>query len=249
MPRQLHLNAFLMNTGHHEASWRLPESDPHAHVELSHYVRSGPDRRTRHLRLAVPRRRTAALGRPGTAAGRLAGTAHPAHRARDGDRAHRSDRHRVDLLQLPLQPGPQVRLAGHHQRRPGRLEHRHHGRRGGRTQLRPRRRARARRAVRPGRRVPRRGAEALGQLGGRRDRRRQGVRRLGRRPTRSTRPGTGGRTSASRARSTCRVRRRATRCWCRRARARTARCSPPGTRRRCSPPSRPSPTRRPSTPT
>ncbi|MEV5172229.1 LLM class flavin-dependent oxidoreductase [Streptomyces flaveolus] len=37
--RQLHLNAFLMNTGHHEASWRLPESDPHAHVELSHYVR------------------------------------------------------------------------------------------------------------------------------------------------------------------------------------------------------------------
>ncbi|MGW1270736.1 LLM class flavin-dependent oxidoreductase [Streptomyces sp. NPDC002491] len=38
MPRQLHLNAFLMNTGHHEASWRLPESDPYAHVELSHYV-------------------------------------------------------------------------------------------------------------------------------------------------------------------------------------------------------------------
>lgn len=36
---QLHLNAFLMNTGHHEASWRLPESDPHAHVDLAHYVR------------------------------------------------------------------------------------------------------------------------------------------------------------------------------------------------------------------
>ncbi|MFI1352991.1 LLM class flavin-dependent oxidoreductase [Streptomyces sp. NPDC020898] len=39
MTRQLHLNAFLMNTGHHEASWRLPESDPYAHVELEHYVR------------------------------------------------------------------------------------------------------------------------------------------------------------------------------------------------------------------
>ncbi|MER5596228.1 LLM class flavin-dependent oxidoreductase [Streptomyces sp. NPDC002265] len=39
MTRQLHLNAFLMNTGHHEASWRLPESDPHAHVRLEHYVR------------------------------------------------------------------------------------------------------------------------------------------------------------------------------------------------------------------
>lgn len=39
MTRTLHLNAFLMNTGHHEASWRLPESDPHAHVDLAHYVR------------------------------------------------------------------------------------------------------------------------------------------------------------------------------------------------------------------
>ncbi|MGW7262935.1 LLM class flavin-dependent oxidoreductase [Streptomyces sp. NPDC054842] len=35
--RRLHLNAFLMNTGHHEASWRLPESDPHASVDLAHY--------------------------------------------------------------------------------------------------------------------------------------------------------------------------------------------------------------------
>ncbi|MEV8086279.1 LLM class flavin-dependent oxidoreductase [Streptomyces nigra] len=39
MTRQLHLNAFLMNTGHHEASWRLPESDPYAHVDLAHHVR------------------------------------------------------------------------------------------------------------------------------------------------------------------------------------------------------------------
>ncbi|MER5690808.1 LLM class flavin-dependent oxidoreductase [Streptomyces mirabilis] len=38
MTRRLHLNAFLMNTGHHEASWRLPESDPYAHVALAHYV-------------------------------------------------------------------------------------------------------------------------------------------------------------------------------------------------------------------
>ncbi|MEU2924586.1 LLM class flavin-dependent oxidoreductase [Streptomyces sp. NPDC007251] len=38
MTRLLHLNAFLMNTGHHEASWRLPESDPYAHVDLAHYV-------------------------------------------------------------------------------------------------------------------------------------------------------------------------------------------------------------------
>ncbi|MEU4656698.1 LLM class flavin-dependent oxidoreductase [Streptomyces sp. NPDC023723] len=37
--RELHLNAFLLNTGHHEASWRLPESDPHAHLDLAHYKR------------------------------------------------------------------------------------------------------------------------------------------------------------------------------------------------------------------
>ena len=37
-PRQLHLNAFLMSTGHHEASWRLPESDPTANLDVHHYV-------------------------------------------------------------------------------------------------------------------------------------------------------------------------------------------------------------------
>ena len=35
--RQLHLNAFLMSTGHHEASWRLPESDPRANTDIDHY--------------------------------------------------------------------------------------------------------------------------------------------------------------------------------------------------------------------
>ena len=33
----LHLNAFLMGVGHHEAAWRLPESDPFAHVDVTHY--------------------------------------------------------------------------------------------------------------------------------------------------------------------------------------------------------------------
>jgi FMN-dependent oxidoreductase (nitrilotriacetate monooxygenase family) len=35
--RTLHLNAFLMSTGHHEASWRLPESDPHAATNVRHF--------------------------------------------------------------------------------------------------------------------------------------------------------------------------------------------------------------------
>lgn len=121
------------------------------------------------------------MEQPRAAARRRAGAADPADRAGDGHRAHRADRDGLHLLQLALQPGPQVRLAGHHQRRPGGLEHRHHRRRGGRTQLRPGRGARTRRAVRESRRVPRRGPQALGQLGGRRDRRRQGGRRVGRR--------------------------------------------------------------------
>jgi FMN-dependent oxidoreductase (nitrilotriacetate monooxygenase family) len=36
-PRPLHLNAFLMSVGHHEASWRLPESDPYAGWSVKHY--------------------------------------------------------------------------------------------------------------------------------------------------------------------------------------------------------------------
>ena len=35
--RQLHLNAFLMSTGHHEASWRLPESNPLANTDVRHF--------------------------------------------------------------------------------------------------------------------------------------------------------------------------------------------------------------------
>jgi len=34
---KLHLNAFLMSVGHHEAAWRLPESDPHANTNVEHF--------------------------------------------------------------------------------------------------------------------------------------------------------------------------------------------------------------------
>ena len=39
MSRKLHLNLFIMSTGHHEAAWRLPESDPLANIDINHYVR------------------------------------------------------------------------------------------------------------------------------------------------------------------------------------------------------------------
>ena len=35
---KLHLNAFLMSVGHHEAAWRLPESDPFASTNVRHYI-------------------------------------------------------------------------------------------------------------------------------------------------------------------------------------------------------------------
>jgi FMN-dependent oxidoreductase (nitrilotriacetate monooxygenase family) len=35
--RQLHFNAFLMSSGHHEAAWRLPESDPFASTDLGYW--------------------------------------------------------------------------------------------------------------------------------------------------------------------------------------------------------------------
>jgi FMN-dependent oxidoreductase (nitrilotriacetate monooxygenase family) len=37
--RTLHLNAFLMEAGHHEAAWRLPESNPRADLDLQHWIR------------------------------------------------------------------------------------------------------------------------------------------------------------------------------------------------------------------
>ncbi|MEY2935354.1 MAG: hypothetical protein RL033_6103 [Pseudomonadota bacterium] len=35
---KLHLNAFLMNVGHHEAAWRLPESEAFASTNVRHYI-------------------------------------------------------------------------------------------------------------------------------------------------------------------------------------------------------------------
>ncbi|WP_134683364.1 LLM class flavin-dependent oxidoreductase [Brevibacillus migulae] len=37
--RQLHLNLFILSTGHHEASWRHPEALPHMATDLRYYQR------------------------------------------------------------------------------------------------------------------------------------------------------------------------------------------------------------------
>jgi FMN-dependent oxidoreductase (nitrilotriacetate monooxygenase family) len=38
MTRQLHFNAFLMTCGHHEAAWRLPESNPLAATDVRYWI-------------------------------------------------------------------------------------------------------------------------------------------------------------------------------------------------------------------
>ena len=37
--RELHLNAFLMEAGHHEAAWRLPESNSRADFDVQHWIK------------------------------------------------------------------------------------------------------------------------------------------------------------------------------------------------------------------
>ena len=168
-----------------------------------------------------------------------------------GHRADRPDRHRLDHLQRAVQPGPPVRLARPHQRRPGRLEHRHHRRRSTppATSASTTLPAHAR-PLRAGRRVPGRRRCKLWDSWD------DDAASATRRPasgatTRKVHPigHVGRHFRVARRRSTCRARRRATRCSCRPARRRTARTSPPGTPRRCSPRSRRSRTRRRSTPT
>jgi FMN-dependent oxidoreductase (nitrilotriacetate monooxygenase family) len=36
--RQIHLNLFIHGVGHHEAAWRLPESDPFGNTDVGHFV-------------------------------------------------------------------------------------------------------------------------------------------------------------------------------------------------------------------
>jgi hypothetical protein len=36
---QMHINLFIREVGHHEAAWRLPESDEFASLDLEHYCR------------------------------------------------------------------------------------------------------------------------------------------------------------------------------------------------------------------
>ena len=125
----LHFNLFLMDTGHHEASWRLPGSHPLADIDVEYFERLARLAEAATFDSVFLADSPVLWASPAPAPSGRHRAAHAADRAREGHRADRPDRHRLHQLQRPLQPGPAVRLAGPRQRRPGGLEHRHHGRR------------------------------------------------------------------------------------------------------------------------
>ena len=108
-------------------------------------------------------------------------THHPDHRARRLHHACRSRRHGLDQLFRAVQRRPHLRLDRPHQRRARRMERRHQLQPQGGAQLQPGRAHRARTALCACQRVRRCRPRAVGLLGGRRDRRRQGHRPVRRR--------------------------------------------------------------------
>ena len=203
MPRQLHLNAFLMNIGHHEAAWRLPESDPYAHVELDHYMQlariaergnfdslflaDGPllwsNLAQRPAGALEPLTLLTALATATEHIGLIATASTTYNEPYNLARRFAS----LDIISGGRAGWNIVTTAGAEAARNFGLDAR----------------ARARRTVRAGRRVPRRGAASSGTAG--RTTRSSPTRRpaSGATTRRSTRRGTRGRTSGSRAPSTC----------------------------------------------
>ena len=118
-----------MSCGHHEAAWRLPESDPSATPRPGPLDRTWPGSPSaaRSTRSSWPTARrcgaTPSSARRGALEPTVLLTALAGATSRIGLIATASTTYNA-----PVQPGPPVRLAGPRQRRAGRLEHRHHGR-------------------------------------------------------------------------------------------------------------------------
>ena len=166
--RQLSLNFFIYPDGHHEAAWRHKEFGRRSHSRRHLLSGAGAARRSAQIRRGVLRRRSGAVGQCALRPAVPARADHPAHRDRFRHQTDRPDRDRVDHLHRALQSGAAVRLAGSHQRRPGRLEHRDHEHAAGGAEFRPARASSASRTLRAGAGISRRHHAALGQLGRRR---------------------------------------------------------------------------------
>ena len=248
-PRSLHLNAFLHDIGHHEAAWRLPESNPFDTVSIEHYIRLARIAEAGTFDSIFFADAPFAAERPAVQTDRDPRADDTARGAGRQHRADRPDRDGLDQLRRALRPRPPVRLDRPHQRRPRRLEHRHNREPRRRAELRSRRPRAARRPLQARRGVRRGRQEAVGQLGGRRADRRQGGRHLRRRLEDPPDRPRGQVLPSRRAHSTRRARHRDTRCWSRPASRSRALASRPATPRPSSRPSARSRTARPSTPT
>ena len=237
--KPLHLNAFLMSVGHHEAAWRLPESPASGGTDIDHYknlARIAERGQLDSLFLADspvlqgdPGRRPVSKLEPTVLLTALAGVTEHIGLIATASTSYNEPYNlarrfaSVDHVSGGRAGWNIVTTAGADAARNFGLDD---------TPLHRDRYLRAAEFVDVAH-------QAVGQLG-----RRRGARRQGERRARARRPGAqvraqGRRTSGWTARSTCSAPRRVTRCWCRPAPARTARTSPPATPRRCSPRSRP----------
>ena len=127
--RYLILNAYLRNSGYHEAAWRISPAGPGQRSRPAALHRASQDGRTRCPRLHFPARQPRGSRVPvGVPARRGARSAAVALVGGRHDRAGRADRHCVHDLQLPVGCGPAPGHAGLPQPRASRMEHRHHRR-------------------------------------------------------------------------------------------------------------------------
>ena len=135
--RYLNLNAYLRNSGYHEAAWRVSPADPASVLDPRHYIELARTAERGVLdSIFLPDSPGVAEFRseylPGAGLRPAAVAVVGGHR----DRAGRADRHCVHHLQLPVGRGPAGGHAGLPQPRAGRVEHRHHRRARRRGQLR-----------------------------------------------------------------------------------------------------------------
>ena len=107
------------------ACGRTRASPKNASIDIDYYIQQAQAAEARAVRRAVHRRQPVHQRHLPAALPQPARAADAAVRGRDAHPAHRPGRHRELDLQLAVQPGPPVRLARPHQRRPRRLERRH----------------------------------------------------------------------------------------------------------------------------
>ena len=97
-PRQLHLNAFLMAPGHHDAAWRHPASQPHRATDVTYFQQLAQIAERGKFDSIFFADGLALWGRQRLQRLRRPGAADAAAGDRRGHQPHRPDRHRLHHL-------------------------------------------------------------------------------------------------------------------------------------------------------